>query len=105
MEIKWGRVPDMAGIVLMRGLVRDDAARELLFSGRVLNGQEALALGLGTSLIVLQLVEQSLGLLEIARVEAFGEPVVDRREKIAGLIALALTAPETRHAHRRAQFP
>jgi enoyl-CoA hydratase/carnithine racemase len=46
MEIKWGLVPDMAGIVLMRGLVRDDAARELLFSGRVFNGQEALALGL-----------------------------------------------------------
>ena len=25
MEIKWGLVPDMVGIVLMRGLVRDDA--------------------------------------------------------------------------------
>ena len=29
MEIKWGLVPDMAGMVLMRGLVRDDVAREL----------------------------------------------------------------------------
>ena len=84
MEIKWGLVPDMVGIVLMRGLVRDDAARELLFSGRVFNGQEALALGLGTSLIVLQLVEQSLGLLEIERVEAFGKPAVGRSEKLAG---------------------
>ena len=26
-EIKWGLVPDMAGIVLMRGLVRDDGQR------------------------------------------------------------------------------
>jgi len=48
MEIKWGLVPDMAGIVLMRGLVRDDVARELTFSGRIFSGQEALGLGLAT---------------------------------------------------------
>ncbi len=48
MEIKWGLVPDMAGIVLIRGLVRDDVARELVFSGRIFNGQEALGLSLAT---------------------------------------------------------
>jgi enoyl-CoA hydratase/carnithine racemase len=48
MEIKWGLVPDMAGIVLLRGLLRDDIARELTFSGRIFNGQEALGLGLAT---------------------------------------------------------
>jgi enoyl-CoA hydratase/carnithine racemase len=48
MEIKWGLVPDMAGVVLLRGLVRDDVARELTFSGRVFSGEEALALGLAT---------------------------------------------------------
>jgi len=48
MEIKWGLVPDMAGIVLLRGLLRDDVARELTFSGRVFSGQEALGLGLAT---------------------------------------------------------
>ena len=52
-----------------------------------------------------QLIEQRLGLLQIERVEAFGEPAVDRSEKIAGLIPLALIAPEPRHAHRGAQFP
>jgi len=52
-----------------------------------------------------QLVEQSLGLLQIERVEAFGEPAVDRSEEIVGLLPLALIAPEPRHAHRRAQFP
>ena len=36
-----------------------------------------------------QLVEQGLGLLQIERVEAFGEPAVDRSEQIAGLIPLA----------------
>jgi hypothetical protein len=36
-----------------------------------------------------QLVEQRLRLPQIERVEAFGEPAVDRSEKIAGLILLA----------------
>ena len=48
MEIKWGLVPDMAGVALLRGLLRDDVARELTFSGRIFSGQEALALGLAT---------------------------------------------------------
>lgn len=48
MEIKWGLVPDMAGMVLMRGLVRDDLARELTWSGRIFDGQEAATLGLAT---------------------------------------------------------
>jgi enoyl-CoA hydratase/carnithine racemase len=48
LEIKWGLVPDMAGMVLLRGLVRDDVARELTFSGRIFSGEEALAMGLAT---------------------------------------------------------
>ena len=48
MEIKWGLVPDMAGLVLMRGLVRDDVARELTYTGRIFGGEEAVAMGLAT---------------------------------------------------------
>ncbi|MDP3852997.1 crotonase/enoyl-CoA hydratase family protein [Phenylobacterium sp.] len=48
MEIKWGLVPDMAGVVLMKRLVRDDVARELTYTGRQFNGEEALALGFAT---------------------------------------------------------
>jgi enoyl-CoA hydratase/carnithine racemase len=48
LEIKWGLVPDMAGMVLLRGLVRDDIARELTWSGRVFTGAEAQGLGLAT---------------------------------------------------------
>ena len=48
MEIKWGLVPDMAGLVLMRGLVRDDHARELIYTGRIVDGNEAVTLGLAT---------------------------------------------------------
>jgi enoyl-CoA hydratase/carnithine racemase len=48
LEIKWGLVPDMAGIVLLRGLIRDDIARELTFSGRIFSGEEAVKLGIAT---------------------------------------------------------
>ena len=48
LEIKWGLVPDMGGVALLRGLLRDDVARELTYSGRMISGQEALGLGLAT---------------------------------------------------------
>ena len=48
LEIKWGLVPDMAGTVLMQGMVRADVIRDLTYSGRILSGTEAVELGLAT---------------------------------------------------------
>lgn len=48
LEIKWGLIPDMAGMVLMRTLVRDDVARELTYTGRIFSGEEAVRMGLAT---------------------------------------------------------
>ncbi|KQW54558.1 crotonase/enoyl-CoA hydratase family protein [Variovorax sp. Root411] len=48
MEIKWGLVPDMAGMVLMRELARSDVVRELTFTGRIFSGEEALSIGFAT---------------------------------------------------------
>jgi enoyl-CoA hydratase/carnithine racemase len=48
MEIKWGLVPDMGGVPLLRGLLRDDVARGLTYTGRVVTGEEAAMLGLAT---------------------------------------------------------
>lgn len=48
LEIKWGLVPDMAGIALLRGLVRDDIARDLTYTGRIFTGEEAYRLGIAT---------------------------------------------------------
>ncbi len=45
MEIKWGLVPDMAGIPLTRGLMRDDVLRELTFTGRVFSGADGVGYG------------------------------------------------------------
>ncbi len=48
MEIKWGLIPDMAGMFLMRDLLRDDVVRELTYSGRIVSGEEAVRIGLAT---------------------------------------------------------
>jgi enoyl-CoA hydratase/carnithine racemase len=48
MEIKWGLVPDMSGTQTLRRLVRLDVAKELTFTGRVVDGCEAVTLGLAT---------------------------------------------------------
>jgi enoyl-CoA hydratase/carnithine racemase len=48
LEIRWGLVPDMTGTQLLPELVGRDVAKELTFSGRVVSGQEAVALGLAT---------------------------------------------------------
>jgi enoyl-CoA hydratase/carnithine racemase len=49
-EVHWGLVPDMTGTLMLRALVRADVAKELVFTARVFDGREALALGLATRL-------------------------------------------------------
>jgi enoyl-CoA hydratase/carnithine racemase len=48
MEIKWGLIPDMSITQTLRDLLPLDVAKELTFSGRILSGNEAKALGLVT---------------------------------------------------------
>ena len=51
MEIKWGLVPDMAGMPLMRNLARDDVIRELTYTGRVFEAEEAQTMGFVTQVV------------------------------------------------------
>jgi len=48
MEMKWGLVPDMAGMALLRTLVRDDIARELTYTARIFDVEEAEKIGVVT---------------------------------------------------------
>jgi enoyl-CoA hydratase/carnithine racemase len=48
MEVKWGLVPDMGITQTLPRLVAIDVAKELTFTGRVVSGSDALALGLVT---------------------------------------------------------
>jgi enoyl-CoA hydratase/carnithine racemase len=48
MEVKWGLVPDMGITQTLPRLVPIDVAKELTFTGRIVSGSDALALGLVT---------------------------------------------------------
>ncbi len=48
MEVKWGLVPDMGITSTLPRLVRIDVAKELSYTGRIVSGTEAAALGLVT---------------------------------------------------------
>jgi enoyl-CoA hydratase/carnithine racemase len=50
MEIEYGIIPDICGTQLWGNLVREDVMRELTFSGRIFDGNEAVALGFATKL-------------------------------------------------------
>jgi len=48
MEAKWGLVPDMSGMAIMRRLAREDIVRELTYTARIFDAEEALAYGFAT---------------------------------------------------------
>ena len=77
LEIKWGLVPDMAGMVLLRGLVRDDILRELTYTGRIFTGEEAYHLGIATRVTADPLAEA----LSVAREIAEKSPDAIRADK------------------------
>src|SRR5262249_44057543 len=52
----------------------------------------------------LQLIEQRLSLLKIARVEPFRKPSIDRREECQRLLPPALTQPKRGKVFRGPQF-
>jgi enoyl-CoA hydratase/carnithine racemase len=49
-ETYWGLVPDMAGTVLMQGLVRPDIMKDIVMSARIFDGREAHEIGIVTRL-------------------------------------------------------
>ena len=77
MEIKWGLVPDLAGTQLMRHLAREDVVRELTYTGRIFNGEEAQRLGFVTKLVA----DPRAAALETAREIAAKSPDAVRAAK------------------------
>jgi len=77
MEIKWGLVPDVAITQTVRDVLRLDVAKDLVFTGRVVSGEEARELG-----VVTFLAEDPLGAaLEKAREIASKSPDAIRADK------------------------
>src|SRR5690606_40920665 len=50
MEIRWGLVPDMAGLLSLRELVAKDVAMKLTMTGEIVSGSRAQQLGLVTEI-------------------------------------------------------
>ena len=48
MEMKWGLIPDMSASQTIRNLVSLDVAKELIFTGKIISGEEAARLQLVT---------------------------------------------------------
>jgi enoyl-CoA hydratase/carnithine racemase len=88
-EINWGLVPDLSGTQSLRRLVPLDVAKKLIFTGEVIDGAKAVALGLGT-----ELSEQPLeDAMTLARTIAQKSPDAVRAAKRllnqSGLVPLA----------------
>lgn len=77
MEARWGICPDMGGIALLRGLVRDDVARDLAYTARICDGSEAAAVGLVTRLADDPVAEA----MQMARTIAAHSPAAMRANK------------------------
>jgi enoyl-CoA hydratase/carnithine racemase len=76
-EIHWGLVPDMTATQVLPELVGRDIAKELVFTGRVVSGSEAVALGLATTVAA----EPRITANELARAIAEKSPHAIRHAK------------------------
>jgi len=85
MELRWGIIPDMSITQTLTRLTRDDVARELTYTGREFDGEEAAALGLVTRLsespalvaedLTTTVVPEGFG----ATIDQMGNIIVERR--------------------------
>ncbi len=99
MEVRWGLVPDVAGIALFRGVVRDDVAREISYSGRIFEGVEAAGLGVVTRVVDDPYAEA----MATARTIAANSPAAVRADKRLFNLAAEASAAEILLAESREQ--
>ena len=76
-ETYWGLVPDMAGFPVWRGLVRDDVLRELVYTAREFDAEEALHHGFITRIVA----DPHAATMELARTIAAKSPNAIRGSK------------------------
>ena len=101
METKWGLVPDMAGMALMRLFARDDVVRELTYSARSFSGTEAVGFGFATRTAADPLAEA----LALAREIAARSPDAIRSAKRLFNLNGNLDLAEILRAESREQGP
>jgi len=77
LEVRWGLTPDMTGTQVLPGLVGLDVAKELVFTGRMVDGEEAVRIGMATHLAD----DPRAAALELAREIAGKNPYAVRGAK------------------------
>jgi enoyl-CoA hydratase/carnithine racemase len=77
MEIRYGLVPDMTASKTLLQLVRADVARELVYTGRIVDADEAVEIGLATRICLDPIAEA----LALARTIAEQSPAAIRAAK------------------------
>jgi enoyl-CoA hydratase/carnithine racemase len=89
LEVRWGLIPDMTGTQLLPQVVGLDVAKELTFTGRMVDGEEAVRIGLATRVSDTPLDDA----LALAREIAGKSPQAVRGAKalldLAGTVSLA----------------
>lgn len=77
LEIRWGLSPDMTITSLLPSLIGADRAKELIWTGREVNGPEAVEIGLATHMVD----DPHAGAMELARLIATKSPDAIRAGK------------------------
>ncbi len=89
MEMKWGLVPDVAGMALWRTHVADDVLREMIYTNRQFSGHEAKDMGFATHVSDDPLADS----LALARIIANKNPhAVRGAKRLCNMLADASTA-------------
>ncbi|MHC1480115.1 crotonase/enoyl-CoA hydratase family protein [Frateuria aurantia] len=83
MEARWGLIPDMGGLALVRELMAPDHALDLVLSGRIVGGEEALRLGLVTA-VAAEPMQQALTWAEALSVGSPDAVAAGKRALLAG---------------------
>ncbi len=99
MEMKWGIVPDMGGMVLMPRLLASDVMRRLTYTAAPISGEEALRVGLITELSE----EPKTAAMALASEIASKSPSAIRAAKQLMGVAETAAAKEVLHAESEAQ--
>jgi enoyl-CoA hydratase/carnithine racemase len=96
MESKWGLIPDMSATVTLRELLPIDVAKDLTFTGRIVTGTEAAALGLVTHCVPVpshdNAKESSVGTSDGG---SLGKPTTSSANQADVVLKHAMTLAET----------
>ncbi|HEY1116069.1 MAG TPA: crotonase/enoyl-CoA hydratase family protein [Acidimicrobiales bacterium] len=88
LEVKWGLVPDMTGTWMLTRLVGLDVAKELTFTGRMVEGEEAVRIGLATRVATDPLAEAQALAAEIASKSPHAVRAAKRLLNQSGLVPI-----------------